>query len=60
MQPIRLELNGMMLTVCVEIASLCGALGLPQHDLFHQDIYNEYQHPELTPGTDMNDVDHID
>ena len=58
MRPIQFELNGTMNTVRVDIRTLRTALGLPQHDLFHQGIYNGYEHPDLPAGADMDDVDH--
>lgn len=61
LQPIRLELNGTMVTVRVDIASLRTALGLPQHNLFHEGIYGQgYQHPELAAEDDIDDLDHAD
>mmetsp|Transcript_31438 Transcript_31438/g.45837 ORF Transcript_31438/g.45837 Transcript_31438/m.45837 type:complete len:311 (-) Transcript_31438:99-1031(-) len=57
MRPIQLELNGTIVSVNVNVRSLRTALGLPQHDLFHQGIYNGYVHPDLAAEDDMEDVE---
>jgi len=58
MRPVIMKLNGTNVTVEVSVASLRAALGLPQHDLFHEGLYRGYVHPELPEGDDMEDVDH--
>ena len=60
LRSIRIELQGTMLDVRVDIASLRTALSLPQHDLFHQGIYRQYQHPDLGAEDDCEDDDHAD
>lgn len=58
-RPVEIELfGGTKATIRINIASLRQALSLPNHDLFHQGIYNGYTHPELPEGADMEDVDH--
>ena len=54
---IRIQINGTWVNVFADIISLRHALGLPQHDMFKQGIYHEYQHNE-TVGEDMPDIDH--
>ena len=54
---IRIQINGTWVDVLVDIISLRQALGLPQHDMFDQGIFHEYQHNE-TAGEDMPDIDH--
>ena len=58
LRTIRIELNGVMLDIKVDIRSVCAALNLPQHDIFHNGIYNEYQHDAVEDEEDQEDVDH--
>ena len=55
---IRMEFNGTIINVRVDVRSLREALGLPQHDIFHAGIYNQYQHQVLAEGDNIEDVDH--
>ena len=58
MRTIKIEINNTLLDVRVDIRSLRTALSLPQHDIFHEGIYNGYQHPEINEEDNMEDVDH--
>ena len=44
----------------VDISTLRIALGLPQHNTFHQGIYTQYEHPTLEAHDNIDDVDHND
>ena len=57
---IRMSFNGVFMEVPVDIRSLRTALGLPQYDLFHRGIFEEYKHPELDEDDNIEDVDHQD
>lgn len=57
---IRIKVQEHWMDVTVDIQSLRAALGLPDHDLFHQGIYHGYQHPTMAGADDMVDVDHDD
>ena len=58
MRTIKIEINNTLLDVRVDIRSLQTALSLPQHDIFHEGIYNGYQHPEINEEDNVEDVDH--
>ena len=60
MRTIRIELNGVMVNVNVDIQSLCAALYLPQYDIFHGGIYNEYYHDRVKDEEDQEDIDHAE
>ena len=53
----RIKLNGTWVDVPVDIVSLRLALGLPQHDIFSQGIFHEYQHNPAA-GPNVADTDH--
>ncbi|CAJ1962816.1 unnamed protein product [Cylindrotheca closterium] len=58
-RPVEIELfGGTKAMICMSIVLLGQALSLPNHDCFHQGIYNKYTHPILPDGADMEDVDH--
>ena len=56
---INIVMNGTRVPVEVEISSLRRALGLPQHDIFHEGIFRRYRHPRLPEDANMEDVDHV-
>ena len=58
MRTIKIEINNTLVDVRVDIRTLQTALSLPQHDIFHEGIYNGYQHPEINEEDNMEDVDH--
>ena len=58
LKTIRIEINNQLINVRVDIASLQTALSLPQHDLFHAGIYQNYRHPTLDEADNIDDVDH--
>ena len=55
---IRIFQNNVWQELVVDIVSLRRALGLPEHDIFSRDIFNEYQHRDISNDDDMDDVDH--
>lgn len=60
LKTVSVEINGTMVDIRVDIASLRTALSLPQHDLFHAGIYNQYEHPALDDADNIEDVDHAE
>lgn len=60
LRTVRMEFNSTMLDVRVDIVSLRTALALPQHDLFHEGIYRQYEHPVLDEADNIADIDHQD
>lgn len=58
MKPITIELNGTMVQVQVNVASLRTALGLPQHNLIADGIFHGYQHQAVAADEDQEDAEH--
>ena len=58
LKTIKIEINNALVDVRVDIRTLRAALSLPQHDMFHEGIYNGYQRPGLNDEDNIEDVDH--
>jgi len=58
LQPLRVVISGTMVELQVDVRSLRTALGLPQHNLFWDGVFNEYNHERIPEDQDGEDVDH--
>ncbi|ETN01576.1 hypothetical protein PPTG_17037 [Phytophthora nicotianae INRA-310] len=56
---VKIKLNRLWMPVEVDIISLRRAIGLPDHDMFTQGIFHEFNAPPPTNPT-MQDVDYLE
>ncbi|KAL3660763.1 hypothetical protein V7S43_014166 [Phytophthora oleae] len=56
---VTIKMNGLWMPVEVDIISLRRAIGLPDHDIFTQGIFHQFN-PAPATNSGMQDVDHFD